>query len=129
MLKRMIAAAAAALVSLAAPAFAEPAAAPAQPEAAAPKPSDANPLLPTEADMQKAREEREAGRAPKPVAKTTTIDQVRDQDNRVVEYVVTPGTTHIPYTIQNLSDRPADMNPGGNPRSTPGTTRQIHFGR
>ena len=91
-------------------------------------PEDANPLLPTKADMEKARAEREAGKAPEPPAKNTTIQQVRDQNNRVVEYIVTPGSTHIPYTIENRSERPADDTPGGNPKSTTGTTRQIHFG-
>ena len=53
---------------------------------------------------------------------------IRDRNNRVVEYIVTPGSTHIPYTIENRSERPADDTPGGNPKSTTGTTRQIHFG-
>lgn len=88
-----------------------------------------NPLLaPTEADMEKARAERETGRAPEPPAKNTTIEQVRDQNNRVTEYVVTPGSTHIPYAIENQSERPADNTPGGNSKSTLGTTKLIRFG-
>ena len=111
-----------ALAVIASAAFALPAiAAPATPAPSA----DA---AATKADMEKARAEREAGKAPEPPAKNTTIQQVRDQNNRVVEYIVTPGSTHIPYTIENRSERPADDTPGGNPKSTTGTTRQIHFG-
>lgn len=110
----MAAAAAAALV-LSASAFA----APAEGEGA---------LIPTEADMAKARAEREQGRAPEPPAKNTTIEQVRDQDNRVTEYVVTPGSTHIPYAIENQAERPADGTPGSNSKSTLGTTKLIRFG-
>ena len=87
-----------------------------------------NPLAPTEADMEKARAEREAGRAPEPPAKNTPIEQVRDQNNRVTEYVVTPGSTHIPYVIDNQSERPADNTPGGNSKSTLGTTKLIRIG-
>ena len=81
----VIASAAIALPAIAAPATPAPSADAAAKTA---NPEDANPLLPTKADMEKARAEREAGKAPEPPAKNTTIQQVRDQNNRVVEYIV-----------------------------------------
>lgn len=117
-IRAVMAAAAAALLAIAAPASA----------AGNSVPDDATGLVPTQADMQKARAEREAGRAPEPPAKNTTIEQVRDPNNHVTEYVVTPGSTHIPYTMKNEADRPADDTPGGNSKSTMGTTRQIRIG-
>lgn len=81
-------------------------------------------LAPTEADYTKARKDRAEGRAPKKRAQGTEIETVRDQDNRVTEYIVTPGSTHIPYTVENRADRPAD--PGD--KDTLGTPKFINFG-
>ena len=121
------AALAAALASLPASA-ADPAPADDAAAQAARAQEEANPLLPTKADMEKARADREAGRIPEVPQRGTTVKQVRDQNNHVTEYIVTPGTTHIPYTIQNQADRPADFTPGGNSKGTMGTTRQIKIG-
>lgn len=63
----VIASAAIALPAIAAPATPAPSADAAAKTA---NPEDANPLLPTKADMEKARAEREAGKAPEPPAKT-----------------------------------------------------------
>ena len=121
------AALAAGIVSLPAQA-ADPAAAAAPAAPSAQPQQDINPLVPTKEDMEKARADREAGRAPEVPQRGTTVKQVRDQNNYVTEYIVTPGTTHIPYTIQNRADRPADITPGGNSKGTMGTTRQIKIG-
>ena len=86
-----------------APAAAEPA-----PRAQAPRPREGNPLLPSEQDMKKAREDREHGKIPPKFDKQTKIEAVRDQNNHVTEYVVTPGSTQIPYRIENQADRPID---------------------
>ena len=95
-----------------------------------PKPaSEGMQLAPSEADMKKAREDRERGIVPKRTNdKRTRIETVRDQDNRVTEYIVTPGSTKIPYKIENRSDRPIDTYPGGNPSGTLGTPKFIEFG-
>lgn len=85
-------------------------------------------LAPTEKDMAKAREDRERGHAPKHPSKRTEIEAVRDPNNHVTEYVVTPGSTKIPYKIENRSDRPIDTYPGGNPSGTLGTPKFIEFG-
>lgn len=87
-----------------------------------------NPLVPSEADMEKARKDREQGIIPPSYDKQTKIETVRDQDNRVTEYVVTPGSTHIPYRMENQADRPIDSTPGGNSKSTLGTPKFIEFG-
>lgn len=81
-------------------------------------------LAPTEADYAKARKDRAEGRAPKKRAQGTEIETVRDQNNRITEYVVTPGTTHIPYTVENRADRPTE--PGN--KDTLGTPKFINFG-
>ena len=82
-----------------------------------------------EREMKKAREDRERGIVPKRTNdKRTRIETVRDQDNRVTEYIVTPGSTKIPYTIENQADRPIDTTPGGNPSGTLGTPKFIEFG-
>ncbi len=120
MLKKMLAAALVCGIAAAAP-YAAPAPAP-QTGAAE------NALVPTADDMARARELRESGKAPQAPSQYTEVRQVRDQNNRVVEYVVTPGSTHIPYTIENRSERPADDTPGHNSKSTTGTTRQIRIG-
>ena len=87
-----------------------------------------NPLVPSEADMEKARKDREQGIIPPSYDKQTKIETVRDQDNRVTEYVITPGSTHIPYRMENQADRPIDSTPGGNSKSTLGTAKFIEFG-
>ena len=56
----------------------------------------------------------------------TEIEEVRDQNNRITEYVVTPGSTQIPYTVENRSDRPS-TNPGHS-KDTLGTPKFINFG-
>ena len=53
---------------------------------------------------------------------------MRDQDNRVTEYVVTPGSTQIPYTMENRAERPIDTSPGGNSQGTLGTPKFLQFG-
>ena len=106
-----------------APAAAEPA-----PRAQAPRPREGNPLLPSEQDRKKAREDREHGKIPPKFDKQTKIEAVRDQNNHVTEYVVTPGSTQIPYRIENQADRPIDSTPGGNSKSTLGTTKFIEIG-
>ena len=85
-------------------------------------------LAPSAADYEKARQDRAAGRYVKPASKDTEIEAVRDQNNRIREYVVTPGATHVPYRIENRSDRPADSAPGSNSKSTLGTTKLINLG-
>ena len=85
-------------------------------------------IAPSEADLEKARADREMGIVPKVHSKRTTIEAVRDQDNRVTEYVVTPGSTQIPYSMQNQAERPIDSTPGGNSKSTLGTPKFIEFG-
>lgn len=88
----------------------------------------ANPLLPSKADMEKAREDRAHGKIPPKFDRQTKIEAVRDENNHVTEYVVTPGSTHIPYKMENQADRPIDSTPGGNSKSTLGTTKFIEFG-
>ena len=60
-------------------------------------PEEGMSLAPSEEDIRKAREDREKGVVPKVPEKRTKIEAVRDQDNRVTEYVVTPGSTQIPF--------------------------------
>lgn len=91
-------------------------------------PQEGMSMAPSEADMERARADRERGIKPKVPSKKTKIEAVRDQDNRVKEYVVTPGSTQIPYTIENQAERPIDSTPGGNSKSTLGTTKFIQFG-
>ena len=79
-------------------------------------------------DIRKAREDREKGVVPKVPEKRTKIEAVRDQDNRVTEYVVTPGSTQIPYTMENRAERPIDTSPGGNSQGTLGTPKFLQFG-
>ena len=84
----------------------------------------ANPdLAPSAADYEKARQDRAAGRYVKPASKDTEIEAVRDQNNRIREYVVTPGSTHLPYRIENRSERPVDAAPPG----TQFAVNIIHF--
>ena len=86
-------------------------------------------IAPTERDMRKARADRERGNVPRQDNdKRTKIEAVRDPNNHVTEYVVTPGSTKIPYKMENQADRPIDTRPGGNPGSTLGTPKFIEFG-
>lgn len=82
-------------------------------------------LAPTDADYAKARKDREEGRVAKR-SQRTEIETIRDQNNRITEYVVTPGSTQIPYSIENRSDRP-NANPGHS-KDTLGTPKFINFG-
>lgn len=91
-------------------------------------PEEGMSLAPSEEDIRKAREDREKGVVPKVPEKRTKIEAVRDQDNRVTEYVVTPGSTQIPYTMENRAERPIDTNPGGNSQGTLGTPKFLQFG-
>lgn len=120
---RLLPVLAAALVAVTLPSFAT--AAQTAPDA---RVSSANPLVPSEADMEKARKDREQGIIPPSYDKQTKIETVRDQNDRVTEYVVTPGSTHIPYRMENQADRPIDSTPGGNSKSTLGTAKFIEFG-
>lgn len=91
-------------------------------------PSEGMSLAPSEEDIRKAREDRAKGITPKVPEKRTKIEAVRDQNNRVTEYVVTPGSTQIPYTMENRAERPIDTNPGSNSQGTLGTPKFIEFG-
>ena len=87
---------------------------------------EASRLEPSERDMQRAREERSK------VTKYrseygTIIEETHDQNNRVTDVRVTPGSTEIPYTMKNRSDRPVDNRPGADPRSTLDTPKFIEF--
>ncbi len=84
-------------------------------------------LAPTAEDYAKARKARKEGRAQRPQSNETEIQTVRDQDNRVTEYIVTPGTTHIPYSVENKSDRQSPAN-AGQRQGTLGTPKFIQFG-
>ena len=89
---------------------------------------EANPdLAPTDADYAKARKDREEGRVEKPVGSRTQIETVRDQNNRITEYVVTPGSTRLPYSVENRSEYPASSAPGHS-KDTLGTPKFINFG-
>ena len=86
-------------------------------------------LAPTAEDMAKAHEDRLQGKVtPRNNDKKTKIEAVRDQDNRVTEYVVTPGSTHIPYSMENQAERPINSAPGSNSQGTLGPTKQLKFG-
>ncbi|MCF0253231.1 MAG: hypothetical protein HUK26_02715, partial [Duodenibacillus sp.] len=116
------------------PAPRKPRARPAEPAQRRDARADAMRLEPNAADLQRAREEREARqRRPDldPVYRSrygTEIQEVHDGDRRLTEVRVTPGSTHIPYTMQNRSDRPIDVRPGADTRSTLGTPKFIQFG-
>lgn len=85
-------------------------------------------LAPNDADMKKAREDREKGNVPKKVGNRTTVETHRDVSNRVTEIVVTPGSTKIPYTIKNRENQPIETGPAGTSRGTLGTPKFIEFG-
>ena len=82
-------------------------------------------LAPTDADYAKARQARAEGKDKRP-SQHTEIEAIRDQNNRITEYVVTPGSTKIPYSIENRSERP-NANPGHS-KDTLGTPKFINFG-
>lgn len=91
--------------------------------------NEAGRLEPTEADYRQARARAEQRRASEEKITRyegkygTRIDEYHDQNNRMTEVVVTPGTTHIPYTMENRTDRPINTEAGGNPGSTLGTPK------
>lgn len=84
--------------------------------------------------MARAREQRRRaqnqGAQTKPYVSDygTVIEERYDQNNRLTEIRVTPGSTSIPYTMKNTSDRPIDNRPGADPRSTLDTPKFIQFG-
>ena len=93
---------------------------------------EASRLEPSARDMQRAREERarkqDSGRVTKYRSEYgTVIEETHDQNNRITEVRVTPGSTEIPYTMKNRSERPVDNRPGADPRSTLDTPKFIEF--
>ena len=91
--------------------------------------AEAESLAPTAKDMEKAQADRKQGHVPpRNNEKKTKIEAVRDENNRITEYVVTPGSTHIPYTMENHAERPIDTTPGSNSQGTLGTSKLIKFG-
>lgn len=93
---------------------------------------EASRLEPSEQDMQRAREQRtkqeDSGRVTKYRSEYgTVIEETHDQNNRITEVRVTPGSTSIPYTMKNRSERPVDNRPGADPRSTLDTPKFIEF--
>ena len=84
-------------------------------------------LAPSEADYAKARQDRAEGKVKKPTGGRTQIETVRDQNNRSTDYVVTPGSTQVPYSIENRSEFPASSAPGHS-KDTLGTPKFINFG-
>lgn len=93
---------------------------------------EASRLEPTEQDMQRAREQRakqeDSGKVTKYRSEYgTVIEETHDQNNRITEVRVTPGSTSIPYTMKNRSERPVDNRPGADPRSTLDTPKFIEF--
>ncbi len=103
-----------------------------EPAAKTPAADGYNDLAPTEEDMRRARAERrhQYSSQPEPYIspRGTKIEELHDQNNRLTEVRVTPGTTEIPYTMKNRSDRPIDNRPGADPRSTLDTPKFIQFG-
>lgn len=95
---------------------------------------NASRLEPSAEDMAKARAAREKSAAKHSKDSIyvsnygTRIEERHDQNNRLTEIRVTPGTTQIPYTMKNTSDRPIDDRPGADPRSTVDTPKFIQFG-
>lgn len=121
-----------ALMLAAVPALAAPLDAPPAFTGKAPAADGYNDLAPTEEDMRRARAERrhQYSSQPEPYIspRGTKIEELHDQNNRLTEVRVTPGTTEIPYTMKNRSDRPIDNRPGADPRSTLDTPKFIQFG-
>lgn len=91
-------------------------------------PDEGMQLAPTQRDLQDARDALDEREGRPQSRSRTKIEAVRDPNNRVTEYVVTPGSTKIPYTIKNRSERPIDTTPGGNPSGTLDTPKFIEFG-
>lgn len=96
---------------------------------------DAARLEPNENDMKRARararhdeETRHAQPEPYISKRGTKIEERHDQNNRLTEVRVTPGTTEIPYTMKNRGDRPIDNRPGADSHSTLDTPKFIQFG-
>ncbi len=95
---------------------------------------EASRLEPTPEDMANAREARRRAQKNPPKNKPyvsdygTVIEETYDQNNRLTEIRVTPGSTSIPYTMKNTGDRPIDLRPGADPRSTLDTPKFIEFG-
>lgn len=88
-------------------------------------------LLRLKPTWKRLARDREAGQIPpKNNDKRTKIEAVRDPNNHVTEYVVTPGSTKIPYRIENQADRPIDttLRKVKNPSGTLGTPKFIEFG-
>lgn len=94
---------------------------------------DASRLEPGPEDFEKARRERQERErthqsAPYVSSYGTRIEERHDQNNRLTEIRVTPGSTEIPYTMKNTGERPIDNRPGADPRSTLDTPKFIQFG-
>lgn len=94
---------------------------------------NASRLEPTAEDMKRARENqrrKDSVGQTKPYVSDygTVIEEKHDQNNRLTEIRVTPGTTEIPYSMKNTSERPIDNRPGADPRSTLDTPKFIQFG-
>ncbi len=95
---------------------------------------EASRLEPSAEDMARAREAQRRAAKNSPQTKPyvsdygTVIEEKYDQNNRLTEIRVTPGSTSIPYTMKNTSDRPIDLRPGADPRSTLDTPKFIEFG-
>ncbi len=69
-------------------------------------------LVPTAAEMEQARLNREAGKSLKDPRKTQ-IEEVRDSESRVKGYVVDPALTHIKYSMDYVGEKPTnDINKG-----------------
>lgn len=69
---------------------------------------EASRLEPSERDMQRAREERskrvDTGKVTKYRSEYgTIIEETHDQNNRVTDVRVTPGSTEIPYTMKTAA--------------------------
>ncbi len=93
---------------------------------------EASRLEPSAADMQKARKDREkrvdTGKTTRYKSDYgTVIEETHDQNNRLTEVRVTPGSTEIPYSMKNTGERPVDNRPGADPRSTLDTPKFIEF--
>ena len=95
---------------------------------------EASRLEPTAEDMARDREQKRraqneaAKRKPYVSEYGTVIEERYDQNNRLTEIRVPPGSTSIPYTMKNTSDRPIDNRQGAEPRSTLDTPTFIQFG-
>lgn len=87
-------------------------------------------LAPTAEDYAKVRAEREKAHVSNPtyVSNHNTVIEEHYDNNRLVDVTVTPGSTEIPYTMNNRGDKPIDTTPGQDPHNTLGTPKFIHFG-